>query len=86
MRFDGLILRPQIDSSAGTSVTAAAIATTTTPRPPYAIDRSPPVKNSSPASETVNVLNRMFAWLAPQYSTHAPLNALAVVESGVYHR
>ena len=41
---------------------------------------------SKSAGVTVNVLNRMFAWLAPQYSTHAPLNALAPAESGVYHR
>ncbi len=48
-------LRPQIDSSAGTSVTAAAMATTTTPMPPYATDRNPPVRNSSPESDAVTV-------------------------------
>src|SRR6266511_4022147 len=51
----GRILRPQIESSAGTSVTAAAIATTTTPMPPYATDRNPPVRNSSPESDAVTV-------------------------------
>src|SRR6185437_16141443 len=38
---------------------------------------------SKSAGETVNVLKRMFAWLVPQYSTHAPFHAFVPAESGV---
>ena len=53
---------------------------------PTAGSADAPPSSRNPPGVTVNALNRMFAWLAPQYSTHAPLNARAVVESGVYHR
>ena len=38
---------------------------------------------SNSAGETTNARKRMFAWLAPQYSTQTPLKAASVIESGV---
>src|SRR3954470_16067957 len=38
---------------------------------------------SNSCGDTTNARKRMFAWLAPQYSTQTPLNAASLIESGV---